>query len=108
MSVARQRHGRWQMANGKWCHDHFPFAIFLLPLMLVLSSPAWAILSVVQAQNVDNTGVGLTSLSVSINTSANNLLVCLCGEGTNNTDTFTISDSASNPWTQIGGYLYHA
>jgi hypothetical protein len=56
---------------------------------------------VVQAANVLNAGAGLTSLNVSIATSSGNLLVAFVREGSNTTDTMTVSDSTSTTWTNL-------
>src|SRR5207245_1628651 len=51
-------------------------------------------LSVVKAAAAQNTASsGITSLSVPVSTSANNLLVAFVAEGGNNTDTMLVSDS---------------
>ncbi len=60
-------------------------------------------LSVVQAQNNEvTTGAAVT---VTISTTAGNLLVLLTSEGQNNSSTVTISDSAGQTWTQVNGYV---
>jgi hypothetical protein len=62
-------------------------------------------LSLLQSQNLDLSSAGHASITVNISTSAGNLLVAWCSEGTNNTDTPRVSDSASNAWTQVGSYV---
>ncbi len=47
-----------------------------------------------------------TSISVNIATTAGHLLVAFVREGSNNTDTFAISDTGGNAWTQTtSGYV---
>jgi hypothetical protein len=63
-----------------------------------------AALSVVQVQNAVATAA--TAVTVTIATSANNLVVIWCGQNVNNTSTLTVTDSTggSNTWVQKGGY----
>lgn len=58
-------------------------------------------LSVVQAQETESTATGQTSTSVNITTTAGNLLVAVVREGSNNTDSPTMTDSASQSWTRV-------
>ena len=59
-------------------------------------------LAVVQAQQKINGGNALTSISVSIATTAGDLLVAFVREGSNATDNFTVTDSQSQTWTLAG------
>lgn len=71
--------------------------------LLLCTTPAHAALSVVQAaQNAIN---GTGGVAVTISTSAGNMLAIFTGEGVDNTGTVTITDSASQSWTQAAaGY----
>ncbi len=62
-------------------------------------------ISVVQAQNANQTGV--SSLTVNISTTAGNAILCGVSEGDNDSDTWTISDSAGQAgWAQdSNGYV---
>lgn len=65
------------------------------------STPASAPAVVKAAQNI-NTGSGVTSVAATISTAAGNLLVALVRNGSNDTDTMSISDSAGQSWTLAG------
>lgn len=65
--------------------------------MIVVPAP-----SVVKAAQNINTGGGVTSVAATISTAAGNLLVALTREGSNDTDTMSISDSAGQTWTLAG------
>ena len=57
-------------------------------------------ISLLQAQNTNQTGV--SSLTVNISTTAGNTIICGVREGDNNTDTWTMSDSAGQTgWRQV-------
>src|ERR1700687_5123366 len=43
MPVMRQRHGKWQMANGKWWRRQLSCAIFLLPFPMLFAVSAHAV-----------------------------------------------------------------
>ena len=62
-------------------------------------------ISVVQAQNANQAGV--SSLTVNISTAAGDAIICGVSEGDNNTDTWTMSDSAGQAaWRQVAsGYV---
>src|SRR5258708_32026881 len=63
-------------------------------------------LAFVQVQNNRNALTGQTSLTVSIPSSAGNLLIAYVRQSANNTDTMLVSDSAGNTWTQTAsGYV---
>jgi hypothetical protein len=72
-------------------------------LLSLLPSPLMATLAVVQAAN--NLSTAATATTITVTTTSGNLLVILAAEGANNTATVTISDSASQTWTQVGGYI---
>src|SRR6266576_1833851 len=58
-------------------------------------------LNVLQVQNtLDASGLLHTSYQINIQTTPGSLLVCFVSEKFNLTDTFTITDSAGNVWTQ--------
>lgn len=73
--------------------------LILFLAFLFAALPAEAALSVVQS--AQNGGTSLSTLTVTISTSANNLLVIWCRQETNNTNTMTVSDTASQTWTLI-------
>jgi hypothetical protein len=83
------------------------FIVLAAAIFCLAAAPkAHAALSVVQAQNIDSASTSQLDVVLSITTStAGNLLVAWCGEGLNDTDNFTISDSASSSWAQVGGYV---
>lgn len=56
----------------------------------------------VQAKN--NSAVG-TATTVTITTTTGNLLVLVVYEGVNSTSTMSVTDTAGNTWTQVGGYV---
>ncbi|HEY3358972.1 MAG TPA: glycoside hydrolase family 18 protein [Polyangia bacterium] len=57
-----------------------------------------------QARTAYNAGSGVTSLAASIATAPGSLLVAFVREGSNTTDSFTVTDSAGQAWTQAGSY----
>jgi hypothetical protein len=60
----------------------------------------------VQVQNnIDVSGAAFTSFSVNITTQPGDLLVAFCRESSNGADTFAVTDSAGQAWTQTAsGY----
>lgn len=81
----------------------------LLLILLSICLPARAALSVVQAQSAETvSGSTSTTQSVNINTTAGNLLVAFIRQGSDNTSTVTVSDSASQTWTQVSSSPVHS
>lgn len=74
----------------------------LLIAALLWAAPSWASLGVVQAKSGD--AATATAVTITVTTSANNLLVIICGQDANNTSTLSVADSASNSWVQAGTY----
>src|SRR5207245_321135 len=66
---------------------------------VVTGAPTISFVKAAAAQNTASSGI--TSLSVPVSTSANDLLVAFVAESGNNSDTMLVSDSAGNTWTNI-------
>lgn len=78
--------------------------LILAGFLLFVALPAIGQTFVQTQNNFSSTAV--TSLTVSITTTAGNLLVVAVEQGTNNTDTMLVSDSAGNTYTQTtSGYV---
>src|SRR2546428_535526 len=77
--------------------------LLLTAFLLLVGLPTQAAIAFVQAQNNEVTAA--TAVTVTISTTSGNLLVFFATEGNNNTLTVTITDSASQTWTQVNGYF---
>jgi hypothetical protein len=60
-------------------------------------------IQVVQSQRLLNINSGMTRISLTMSTTAGNLLVAYVREGSDNTATLSVTDNLTQTWTQVGG-----